>query len=204
MRPPILRLLNSCNHLFAVFCGIAGVETTFTAKTLNLFGVIPRAQTPLSVTDVNHVANAGLASLDCHLNFMDAVGTRWLNAMGLPDFVDYPRHHRRPIALDGFVSHLRLRHPFKDRGSDRFCFHDRLASFGRRRRALPHEGGEALGFYTASTITFFILVRLYDPAPNNLPRTWIRRLIITGGFLAVMYGLLAVLLNVFTAREISF
>ena len=63
---------------------------------------------------------------------------------------------------------------------------------------------KTLGFYTASTITFFILISLYDPAPNNAPRTWIRRLIITAGFLAVMYGLFAMLLKVFTPREIFF
>lgn len=62
----------------------------------------------------------------------------------------------------------------------------------------------ALGFYTASTITFFILLSLYDPAPHNEMRTWIKRIIITAGFLAVMYGLFAMLLNVFTPREIFF
>jgi len=63
---------------------------------------------------------------------------------------------------------------------------------------------KGLGFYTASTITFFILLSLYDPAPHNKPGTWIKRLIITAGFLAVMYGLFALLLNVFTPREIFF
>lgn len=63
---------------------------------------------------------------------------------------------------------------------------------------------KALGFYTATTITFFILLTLYDPASHSEPRTWIKRLIITAGFLAVMYGLFARLLNVFTPREIFF
>ncbi len=63
---------------------------------------------------------------------------------------------------------------------------------------------KGLGFYTASTITFFILLSLYDPAPHAEPRTWIKRIIITTGFLAVMYGLFAVLLNVYTPREIFF
>jgi len=62
----------------------------------------------------------------------------------------------------------------------------------------------ALGFYTASTIAFFILLSLYDPAPHGEGRTWVRRIIITAGFLAVMYGLFAMLLNVFTPREIFF
>ena len=63
---------------------------------------------------------------------------------------------------------------------------------------------KGLGFYTASTITFFILLSYYDPAPNNAVRTWIKRAIITAGFLAVMYGLFALLLGVFTPRETLF
>jgi len=63
---------------------------------------------------------------------------------------------------------------------------------------------KALGFYTASTIVFFILVSLYDPAPHNEARTWVKRALISAGFLAVMYGLFAMLLGVFTPREILF
>lgn len=63
---------------------------------------------------------------------------------------------------------------------------------------------ETLGFYTASTIAFFILLSLYDPASHSEAKTWIKRLIITAIFLAVMYGLFAALLNVFTPREILF
>lgn len=63
---------------------------------------------------------------------------------------------------------------------------------------------KALGFYSASTIAFFILLTLYDPAPHSELRTWIKRSIITAGFLAVMYGLFAQLLNVFTPKEILF
>ncbi len=63
---------------------------------------------------------------------------------------------------------------------------------------------KALGFYTASTIAFFILLTLYDPAPHSELRTWIKRAIITAGFLVVMYGLFALLLNVFTPKEILF
>ena len=61
-----------------------------------------------------------------------------------------------------------------------------------------------LGFYTASTIAFFVLVSLYDPAPHREMRAWIRRAAVTIGFLAVMYGLFALLLNVYTPREIFF
>ncbi len=63
---------------------------------------------------------------------------------------------------------------------------------------------KALGFYTASTIVFFILVSLYDPAPHWEVRSWVKRALVTAGFLAVMYGLFATLLNVFTPREILF
>lgn len=61
---------------------------------------------------------------------------------------------------------------------------------------------KALGFYTATTIAFFVLLTIYDPAPHDAPKTWIKRVLITAGFMAVMYGLFAVLLNVFTPREI--
>lgn len=63
---------------------------------------------------------------------------------------------------------------------------------------------KALGFYTATTCAFFVLLSLYDPAPHHRIQTWIRRALVTAGFLAVMYGLFALLLNVFTPREILF
>ena len=63
---------------------------------------------------------------------------------------------------------------------------------------------ETLGFYTATTIAFFILLTLYDPAPHGEVKSWVKRIIITAGFLAVMYGLFAMLLTVFTPREIFF
>ena len=63
-------------------------------------------------------------------------------------------------------------------------------------------GAKELGFYTATTITFFILLTLYDPAPHTEAKTWIKRVLITAGFMAVMYGLFAMLLNVYTPREI--
>lgn len=61
-----------------------------------------------------------------------------------------------------------------------------------------------LGFYTASAIAFFILVSIYDPAPHGALSSWIKRALITAGFVAVMYGLFAMVLNVFTPREIFF
>lgn len=61
-----------------------------------------------------------------------------------------------------------------------------------------------LGFYTATAGAFFILLSLYDPAPHGAVRTWVKRVVITAGFMAVMYLLFAELLNVFTPREILF
>ncbi len=63
---------------------------------------------------------------------------------------------------------------------------------------------KGLGFYTATAIAFFILLSLYDPAPHGSVRTWGKRVIITACFMAVMYGLFAKLLNVYTPREILF
>ena len=63
---------------------------------------------------------------------------------------------------------------------------------------------KSLGFYTATTIAFFIMLSLYDPAPHNELRTWAKRIAITAGFILVMYGLFAQLLNVFTPREVFF
>ena len=63
---------------------------------------------------------------------------------------------------------------------------------------------KSLGFYTATTIAFFIMLSLYDPAPHNALKTWLKRIAITAGFMLVMYGLFAQLLNVFTPREVFF
>lgn len=60
------------------------------------------------------------------------------------------------------------------------------------------------GFYTATTIAVFLLITLYDPAPHGAMKTWIKRILITAGFMAVMYGLFALVLNVFTPREAFF
>ena len=59
-----------------------------------------------------------------------------------------------------------------------------------------------LGFYSAGALAFLILLSLYDPAPHGDLRVWLRRLAITAGFLAVMYGLFALLLKVYTPRGI--
>ncbi len=63
---------------------------------------------------------------------------------------------------------------------------------------------KALGFYTASAIGFFVLLSLYDPAPHSEMKSWIKRGVITACFVAVMYGVFAMLLKVYTPREILF
>lgn len=63
---------------------------------------------------------------------------------------------------------------------------------------------KSLGFYTATAIAFFILLSLYDPAPHGEIKSWGKRMLITAGFMVVMYGLFAQLLYVFTPREIFF
>lgn len=63
---------------------------------------------------------------------------------------------------------------------------------------------KGLGFYTATSAAFFILLSLYDPAPHNALRSWLKRVLITACFMAVMYGLFALLLKVYTPREILF
>ena len=63
---------------------------------------------------------------------------------------------------------------------------------------------KGLGFYTATSIAFFILLSLYDPAPHTALKSWAKRIVITACFMAVMYGLFAKLLNVYTPREVFF
>lgn len=63
---------------------------------------------------------------------------------------------------------------------------------------------KTLGFYTATAIGFFILLTLYDPAPHDQIKSWTKRAIITACFVAVMYGVFALLLKVYTPREILF
>lgn len=63
---------------------------------------------------------------------------------------------------------------------------------------------EFLGMYTASAATFLVIFTLYDPAPHTEIRSWIKRIVITAGFMAVMYGLFALLLKVQTPRGLFF
>ena len=63
-------------------------------------------------------------------------------------------------------------------------------------------GANFLGFYTGTALAFFILLTWYDPADHRQLRSWVMRAIITAGFIAVMYCLFALILNVYTPREI--
>ncbi len=61
-----------------------------------------------------------------------------------------------------------------------------------------------LGFYTASLGTFIVLYSLYDPASHFKLTTWLHRIAISLIFMAVIYGLFAVLLKVQTPRGLYF
>jgi hypothetical protein len=55
---------------------------------------------------------------------------------------------------------------------------------------------KTLGFYTASTIAFLLLFTIYDPTPITSLRGWAKRIVITAAFMAVMYALFTLLLQV--------
>ncbi|MDE0537166.1 MAG: tripartite tricarboxylate transporter TctB family protein [Rhodospirillales bacterium] len=55
---------------------------------------------------------------------------------------------------------------------------------------------EFLGFYTASALTFLVIVSLYDPASHYEIQTWVKRFGVMIGFIAIMYGLFTLLLKV--------
>lgn len=68
--------------------------------------------------------------------------------------------------------------------------------------AYVYWAAEALGFYSSAAIAFFLLLSVYDASPHQEVRSWVRRLLITAGYLAVMYGLFSLLLKVYTPRGI--
>jgi len=53
-----------------------------------------------------------------------------------------------------------------------------------------------LGFYVASTLTFFTLLSLYETGNRRQFSNWARRGLITVLFMAIMYGLFAHVLKV--------
>ena len=57
-----------------------------------------------------------------------------------------------------------------------------------------------LGFYTATTIAFFLLLTAYDPVSYSSVNSWVKRIIITACFIAIMYTLFAKILVVYTPR----
>lgn len=61
-----------------------------------------------------------------------------------------------------------------------------------------------LGFYTAGFIAFLAVYAAYDPAPHTELRSWVKRLTIAGGFMAVIYSLFSLLLRVQTPRGLFF
>ncbi len=61
-----------------------------------------------------------------------------------------------------------------------------------------------LGFYAALFLCSFTLLVLYDPASHHLFRSWIKRLVITSCFTAVMYILFYELLQVYTPKGYLF
>ena len=61
-----------------------------------------------------------------------------------------------------------------------------------------------LGFYLASTIAFLAVYTLYDPVSPTDVKAWGKRIMVTILFMAVIYGLFALLLKVQTPRGIWF
>lgn len=59
---------------------------------------------------------------------------------------------------------------------------------------------KALGFYVSSTIAFFAVYSLYDPASYAGAIDWLKRMVVTVAFMAVIYTLFALVLQVQTPR----
>lgn len=61
-----------------------------------------------------------------------------------------------------------------------------------------------LGFYCASFAAFLTIYSIYDPVPLSSMKDWGKRVLITAIFMAVIYGLFALLLKVQTPRGLFF
>jgi hypothetical protein len=59
---------------------------------------------------------------------------------------------------------------------------------------------KTLGFYTSSAAAFFLLFTIYDPTPVTSVRGWALRIVVTAGFMAVIYALFTLLLQVQVPR----
>ena len=63
---------------------------------------------------------------------------------------------------------------------------------------------KVLGFYLASTICFFAVYSFYDPASLTSTKDWLKRVVVTIAFMAVIYALFALVLQVQTPRGLFF
>jgi len=70
--------------------------------------------------------------------------------------------------------------------------------------ALVYFAAKTLGFYVASFLAFLCVYSLYDPASHLSAKSWIKRLVITAGFMVVIYALFTLLLKVQTPRGLYF
>lgn len=61
-----------------------------------------------------------------------------------------------------------------------------------------------LGFYVASFVAFVVIYAVYDPAAHNQINSWVKRMATAIIFVAIMYGLFAMLLKVQTPRGMFF
>ncbi len=61
-----------------------------------------------------------------------------------------------------------------------------------------------LGFYASSSLVFLLLYTIYDPVPLARLEAWPKRIVVTAGFMIVIYALFALLLKVQTPRGILF
>ncbi len=69
---------------------------------------------------------------------------------------------------------------------------------------LVYFAAKALGFYVASFLAFLCVFSLYDPASHTAVSSWVKRLLITAVFMAVIYALFTLLLKVQTPRGLYF
>ncbi|MEM6406709.1 MAG: tripartite tricarboxylate transporter TctB family protein [Pseudomonadota bacterium] len=58
-----------------------------------------------------------------------------------------------------------------------------------------------LGFYTSTAPALFGLITLYDPAPHTALKSWVKRLLVSGTCIIIIYLLFARLLQVYTPPE---
>jgi hypothetical protein len=57
-----------------------------------------------------------------------------------------------------------------------------------------------LGYYVGAAIAFFAIYTFYDPNPHVKLKSWLMRIAVTAGFIAVMYMVFALGLRVQTPR----